>query len=58
MLSKEAAFASLTPDIQPSLAQNRLDLPPPKLKKLWTMKPMPLPKMGGILKNRGEFSRC
>ncbi len=28
-LSKEAAFASLPPDVQPPLARDRLDLPPP-----------------------------
>jgi hypothetical protein len=55
-LSKEAAFASLPPDVQPHLAQDRLDLPP-KVKKQWTMRWKPLPKMKGILKKRSTCQK-
>jgi len=43
-------------EVAPSCSEQAGLAPPPKVKKLWTMKPMPLPIMEAILKNRGEFS--
>jgi hypothetical protein len=55
-LSKETTFASLPPDVQPPLAWDRLalplPLPPPKVKKQWTTRQKPMPKMKGILQKR------
>jgi hypothetical protein len=51
--SKEATFASLPPNVQPPLAQDRLNLP----KKQWTMRQRPLPKMKGILNKRNTCQK-